>query len=255
MKYLVAGSSVGGVSPDGNDVARWEDTGSGTLSATGTMSGDAGTEMGLLHSLAATSDELLVRFEHGLVQYRWSAESSSPLGLAGESAYPAYGPSPGLCGLDMTWEPPLIAMAVSGENPRVCINTLDAGTAEVTGSCVGNVYGKTADGYWTRFSRSSDQLRPLDALSVHAMQGDGTFRQVETFLVPFEYRQEPSAPMSLTVASQDLERPGRVLLLPRVQPGGTVFEGYSNGETPAAGVERDYFWWHLSDGGTGVVFR
>src|SRR6185295_19407954 len=85
MKYLVEGSSVWGVSPDGHDVARWEDTGSGALLAAGAMSSDAGTGMGELHSLAATNDELLVRYDHGLVQYRWAAEPAPSLSIAGES--------------------------------------------------------------------------------------------------------------------------------------------------------------------------
>lgn len=245
MKYLVEGSSVWGVSPDGHDVARWEDTGSGTLSATGTMTSDAGTEMGQLHSLAATSDELLVRYDHGLVQYRWAAEPSPSLSLAGESTSSDW-PPPALPGWEMTWKPPLIAMAGDG----VCINTLDAGTAVVTGQCLGNVFAKTADGYWTFFPTP---LQPFAELSVHAMQGDGTFRKLETFRVPLGYPE--SWPWSMTIVSRDPDRRGEVLMIPKVQPGGPAFEDYTMRAPHPAGVERDYVWWHLSDGGTEVVFR
>ena len=247
MKYLVEGNSVWGVSSDGHDIARWEDTGSGTLSATGAMSSDAGTDMGPLHSLGATSDELLVRYDHGLVQYRWAAESSPSLSLAGESTSPSYWPPPTLPGMEMTWEPPLIAMADDGF--RVCINALDAGTPFVTGQCLWRVYAKTADGYWTD---SSTPLKPFAKLSVHTMQGDGTFRQLGTLPVPLGYQS--SSPLSMTVESQDPDRPGGVLMIPKVQPGGPALEGYAMASS-AAGVERDYFWRHLRDGGTEVVFR
>ena len=239
-----------GVSPDGHDIARWEDTGSGTLLATGTMSSDAGAEMGPLHSLAATSDELLVRFEDGLVQYRWTAESSPSLSITGQSATPPYYPPPELYGLEMTWEPPLIAMADNGSRSTMCVHTLDMGKAVVAGRCLEGVYAKTADGYWTR---SSTSPQPLDEISVHAMQADGTFRRLGTFPVPAAYQGSSSSPW-LMIESFDPDRLGKVVLLPRVQPGAPVFEAHAMGNTPA-GVERDYFWWHLSDGGTEVVFR
>jgi len=258
MKYTVSGSTVWGVSEDARDgsgvwtsvraVARWRDTGSGPLLDAGTGTFDAGQES--LHSLAATNEELVVRFNYRLTQLGWTAGSSPSLRVVGQSTLPP--PANALARELMTWEPPLIAFSVNDSRPGagfgVCLYALDAGTVVPTGGCLPDPDEKTADGYWS-LSR--------DEVTLDVLQG-GAFRRVATLPTPQWWRTtyRPPAPApALASYSGDPDRPGTVAMIPAVQPGGLAFEGYTAGANELAGVERDYFWWHQLDGGTEVVFR
>ncbi|HVE85199.1 MAG TPA: hypothetical protein VND93_20245 [Myxococcales bacterium] len=249
MTYVVSGNTVWGVSegpksPFGavlgpHDVARWTDTGTGPLADAGTGTFDAGYEASAVHSIAATRDELVVQFDRRLTQLGWTAGPTPSLRVVGQSDTQ----QPSNVTAEMTWEPPLITLSVYSSQPDagsgLCLYTLDAGTVVPAGGCLSNPFKKTADGYWS----PGNQEWVLDAI-----QG-GTWRRVATF----SFTQWSTIYKD---TSGDPDRPGHMAVIPKVQPGGPVFEGYWSGPNQSFRWERDYAWWpDQLDGGTEVVLR